>query len=347
MSRFAAACEVAAIAAGLLLGACDSGSGPVDVKLGRDVCEMCGMIISDPRFLAEVRLADGKIHKFDDVGDAVNWLSSGCHGLGDIKEFWVIDSVKGKTWLDARKAFYRRAETPMNYGFAAVAAHIPARSPSRICARAWRVRNTPARARRRAKATPDPPVRANDMNKLMLAARLDVAESLRARWFLLYVVAFGGIVALLMMFGVTESRVMGFTGLSRLLVTYLQLTMAILPIFILISTVRSVAGDREAGVFEYMLALPAPLAAWYWGRFVGRFVVVLLPVLLAMGLAVVWGAARGADVPWGTFLIYSALLFSLSVCFLGIRLLDFDPGALGGRGPERRFRVVAPAGRLH
>ena len=60
MSRFAAACEVAAIAAGLLLGACDSGSGPVDVKLGRDVCEMCGMIISDPRFLAEVRLADGK-----------------------------------------------------------------------------------------------------------------------------------------------------------------------------------------------------------------------------------------------------------------------------------------------
>lgn len=159
------------------------------------------------------------------------------------------------------------------------------------------------------------------MNKLMLAARLDVAKSLRARWFLLYVLAFGGIVALLMMFGVTESRVMGFTGLSRLLVTYLQLTMAILPIFILISTVRSVAGDREAGVFEYMLALPAPLAAWYWGRFVGRFVVVLLPVLLAMGLAAIWGAARGADVPWGTFLIYSALLFSLSVCFLGFGFL--------------------------
>ena len=159
------------------------------------------------------------------------------------------------------------------------------------------------------------------MNKLMLAARLDVAESLRARWFLLYALAFGGIVALLMMFGVTESRVMGFTGLSRLLVTYLQLTMAILPIFILISTVRSVAGDREAGVFEYMLALPAPLAAWYWGRFAGRFVVVLLPVLLAMALAVVWGAVRGADVPWGTFLIYSGLLFSLSVCFLGFGFL--------------------------
>jgi nitrous oxide reductase accessory protein NosL len=126
MRRFAAACESVAVAAALLLGACDSGSGPVDVKLGRDVCEMCGMIISDPRFLTEVRLGDGKIHKFDDVGDAVNWLSSGCrHTLADVKEFWVTDSAHGKTWLDARKAFYRRAETPMNYGFGAVATQIP------------------------------------------------------------------------------------------------------------------------------------------------------------------------------------------------------------------------------
>jgi ABC-2 type transport system permease protein len=67
---------------------------------------------------------------------------------------------------------------------------------------------------------------------------------------------FGGLVALLFVFGLTESRVLGFIGLSRLLVTYIQLTMAILPIFVLITTVRSVAGDREAGVFEYLLSLP-------------------------------------------------------------------------------------------
>jgi len=125
MRRFEAAFKSVVFAAALLLGACDSGSGPVDVKLGRDVCEMCGMIISDPLFIAEVRLADGKIHKFDDVGDAVNWLSSGCHALADVKEFWVTDSAHGKTWLDARKAFYRRANTPMNYGFGAVATQAP------------------------------------------------------------------------------------------------------------------------------------------------------------------------------------------------------------------------------
>jgi len=88
---------------------------------------------------------------------------------------------------------------------------------------------------------------------LWLTAWADIIESLRARWFMVYSLVFGGIVVILFAFGLSESRIMGFTGLSRLLVTYIQLSMAILPVFVLITTVRSVAGDREAGVFEYML----------------------------------------------------------------------------------------------
>ena len=125
MRRVSAAFEAAAFAAALLLGACDSDAGPAEVKLGRDVCEMCGMIISDPRFITELRLTDGKLHKFDDVGDAVNWLTSNCKTLAEVKEFWVMDSANGKAWLDARTAYYRRAETPMNYGFGAIAAAAP------------------------------------------------------------------------------------------------------------------------------------------------------------------------------------------------------------------------------
>ena len=104
------------------------------------------------------------------------------------------------------------------------------------------------------------------MKQLWLTAKLDIVESLRARWFQIYTLVFGGIVALLFLFGLTESRVLGFIGLSRLLVTYIQLTMAILPIFVLITTVRSVAGDREAGVFEYLLSLPVSLARLVLGQ---------------------------------------------------------------------------------
>jgi len=159
------------------------------------------------------------------------------------------------------------------------------------------------------------------MKQLWLTAKLDIVESLRARWFLIYTLVFGGIVALLFLFGLTESRVLGFIGLSRLLVTYIQLTMAILPIFVLITTVRSVAGDREAGVFEYLLSLPVALSAWFWGKIVGRYIVIFLPVVAAMVAAVLIALVRGIEVPWGMFGYYTLLLAAMAACFLGFGML--------------------------
>ena len=159
------------------------------------------------------------------------------------------------------------------------------------------------------------------MKQLWLTARLDIVESLRARWFMIYTAVFGGIVALLFLFGLTESRVLGFIGLSRLLVTYIQLTMAILPIFVLITTVRSVAGDREAGVFEYLLSLPVSLGAWFWGKILGRYIVIFAPVFLAMLAAVVIALVREIPVPWDMFGYYTGLLAAMALCFLGIGML--------------------------
>lgn len=159
------------------------------------------------------------------------------------------------------------------------------------------------------------------MKHLWLTAKLDIVESLRARWFLVYSLVFGGIVALLFAFGLTESRVLGFIGLSRLLVTYIQLAMAILPIFVLVTTVRSVAGDREAGVFEYLLSLPVSLSAWFWGKLVGRYITIFLPVFVAMLGAVLWALVKDIEVPWGMFIYYTALLASMAWCFLGIGML--------------------------
>lgn len=159
------------------------------------------------------------------------------------------------------------------------------------------------------------------MKHLLLTASADISESLRSRWFLVYALVFGGIVVALFASGLTESRIMGFTGLSRMLVTYLQITMAILPLFVLITTVRSVAGDREAGIFEYMLSLPVSLSVWFWGKLIGRFVVVFLPVFLALLAAVAWGLGKGVEIPWSQVLFYTGFLFSLALCFLGIGML--------------------------
>ncbi len=159
------------------------------------------------------------------------------------------------------------------------------------------------------------------MKGLLLMTVTEVRESIRAKWFYLYLLVFGGAMVLLIALRVTESQVMGFTGLGRLLITYIQLAMAILPIFVLITTVRAVVGARESGSLEYMLSFPISLGAYYWGLLLGRFVVVFLPATLAMAGAVVWGLIRGLTVPW-MFLGYSAALLAvLAWCFLGMGIL--------------------------
>ena len=156
------------------------------------------------------------------------------------------------------------------------------------------------------------------MKNLSLIAYLDLKESIRARWFLIYSLVFGGLIALFFIAGVTESQVMGFSGLSRLLLMYIQITIVILPIFILITTVRSISGDRDNHILEYMLSFPISLKQYYWGKVIGRFITVYLPVFFAMLIAIIYGATKGADIPWSIFFLYTGLLFSLSSAFLGI-----------------------------
>ena len=159
------------------------------------------------------------------------------------------------------------------------------------------------------------------MNSLLLMTWEEVRESVRAKWFFVYLAVFGGAVVLLFTLRVTESQVLGFTGISRLLLTYIQLSIAVLPIFILITTVRAVVGDRESNVLEYFLSMPITLASYYWGKLLGRFVIVFLPVSLTLLAAAGWGAVKGLAVPWAVLGYYSLLLAVLAWCFLGAGIL--------------------------
>lgn len=153
---------------------------------------------------------------------------------------------------------------------------------------------------------------------LALSIRLELQESMRSRWFHFYAAVFFGLMVLLALTGISESRVLGFTGLSRLLVTYIQITMAVLPLFILVTTARSLVGDREAGSLEYMLAFPIGLGAWFWGKFLGRLFLTVAPVAAALLFAAVYGLALGHGVPWIHVALYSALVTALAACFLGL-----------------------------
>ena len=90
----------------------------------------------------------------------------------------------------------------------------------------------------------------------------DIRQSLRSKWFWTYSILFGGFIAAMFSTGITESQIIGFVGLSRLMVTFMQVSMVILPIYVLITTVRSVVGDRESNVMEFMLSLPLSFSGY-------------------------------------------------------------------------------------
>lgn len=110
-----------------LLTACsgDSGTGPVEVKWDRDVCDRCRMVLSDRYHSAEVRGGPAgqkaKVYKFDDFGCAVLWLDTQPWKEQGNVEIWVNDHASGQ-WIDARQAYYVRGHTTaMEYGLGAQA----------------------------------------------------------------------------------------------------------------------------------------------------------------------------------------------------------------------------------
>ncbi|MDR1977010.1 MAG: nitrous oxide reductase accessory protein NosL [Campylobacteraceae bacterium] len=106
---------------GLLLLGCDAKTSisPKDVKLDRDVCTHCKMVISSANYVAQIVAKDGKHYFFDDIGCAVVWLSRQEMALQNEAYIYVAD-FKSAEWVDAKKAYYLDgANSPMHFGFAA------------------------------------------------------------------------------------------------------------------------------------------------------------------------------------------------------------------------------------
>jgi copper chaperone NosL len=93
--------------------------GPAPVAFDRVACAHCRMLVSDPRFAAQVQLADGEVLQFDDPGCL---LIARAAEKRRVRAVWFHDSV-GAGWIaESEVAFVRERTTPMGYGFAAVRA---------------------------------------------------------------------------------------------------------------------------------------------------------------------------------------------------------------------------------
>lgn len=158
------------------------------------------------------------------------------------------------------------------------------------------------------------------MKHATLLCWLEFKETLRAKWYQLYILSAAGLISLFFYLGLTESRVLGFIGLGRLLLTLIQICIIILPIFTLVTTVRTFVSDRETGVWEYNLSVPIKLSSFYWGRGIGRFLSLYLPLFAGILGGAIITLAKGYPVPWKVTLLYLSFIGANLLCFTGMAL---------------------------
>jgi copper chaperone NosL len=105
--------------------AASSEPAPPVIHYGEDICEFCGMIISDERYAAGYLTQDGEERIFDDIG---GMFAAYLQKQEEATAFFVHD-YEDTTWIRAETAHYVFSEelpTPMRHGLAACAT--PARA---------------------------------------------------------------------------------------------------------------------------------------------------------------------------------------------------------------------------
>lgn len=121
MAGGAVVVAAAGVAGFTLLPGDEEQTGVPEIKLGKQQCARCGMVIADGRFASAWRDADGKARVFDDPG---------CLLLDQIElkpaegtQYWVAD-YRDETLIDATMAAFVVSDairSPMAYGIAAFA----------------------------------------------------------------------------------------------------------------------------------------------------------------------------------------------------------------------------------
>ncbi len=120
---------VLAAAFAVLLVACGSANDeihPPEIVYGQDMCDECGMLISEPQFAAALILDDGTPVRFDDLGELFYFESR--HPDFEVKT-WFVHDYNTEAWVNAEAAYFVVVEgfaTPMGFGIAAFEAQADA-----------------------------------------------------------------------------------------------------------------------------------------------------------------------------------------------------------------------------
>lgn len=148
--------------------------------------------------------------------------------------------------------------------------------------------------------------------------RREIRGSLRNYWFWVNAGVFlsGGLV--LVLFGQSDAPVLGYRGVARSLAGLMQLTLFVVPLMAIFPAAAVIAGEREVGTLDYLLAQPVRRADVFAGKWLGVAIAVLSSVM--GGFALVGGLAAWRGMPPLLLIQLTGLAALLGLVFVSLGL---------------------------
>lgn len=153
--------------------------------------------------------------------------------------------------------------------------------------------------------------------QFLVFLRLELSEAMRSKWAAfaacLYLCMAAGFVWL----GLRESSVLGFTGVSRVLLNVASAVIVVCPLLVLIGTHAAIVRSRANGFCELMLVQPVKRSTWFFALLSSRLLILVGPLLVVLLVSALFGVCFEADagllrIALKSVAICSALIFAFS-----------------------------------
>jgi ABC-2 type transport system permease protein len=152
--------------------------------------------------------------------------------------------------------------------------------------------------------------------------RLEIAEARRSRWLAFTLAVYALLVLAFVTFGLRESMVLGFTGMTRTILNVSNAVLLAVPLVCLVGTVQSIVRGRSTGVFELLLSQPCRRGDWFAGLVASRLLVLVGPLVAVLGVAALFGAGSDSETSLGATLGRClAVATALAWAFTGIGIM--------------------------